>query len=151
MEYIYQTEERSLFARLLPLIILVLLVLQNFGMHAKKYTETHYAQVQSIKEVVDLTPFQEKRIWLDFDKEGRVLICSQRIMLYPDLYRSADIFCARAMHIPTKDVEGAYPQALCWKAGDVVLCQTTEGDLQFFKPGASKPIEQTKQPHRCEL
>lgn len=151
MEYLYRTNERSLFARFLPLLILILLIMQSFGLHAKKYKETHYSYKPIIKEIIDLTPFNEKRIRLDFDKDGNVLICSQRIMLYPNAFQSADIFCVRAQQIPAKEVVGANAQSLCWKAGNIILCQTTNGNLQLFKPGETKPIEQKSRSSHCDL
>ncbi len=131
MELYDHNEERAVFARLLPLLILFFMLLLQFGLHACCDESRRCVCDDSGSSLTVLEPFNEQRVWIDQDVEGHTLICKQRVLLSPYFYRDADIYCSRAVPMAAS-VAGAKRGDICWKADGIVLCEESDGTV--FKP-----------------
>ena len=76
--------------------------------------------------------FNEKKYWIETnERTGELQICSQRLGIYPEFYKSAKIYCYRAKQVPCPI--GTSKNCVCWQSDSVILCQdTTTGDLNVI-------------------
>lgn len=76
--------------------------------------------------------FNEKRYWIETnERTGQLQICSQRLGIYSEFYKSAKIYCYPARQIPCPP--GVPEHCICWAADSVILCQDTiTGDVNII-------------------
>lgn len=76
--------------------------------------------------------FNEKKYWLETNEQtGEAQICSQRLGIYPEFYRSAKIYCSPARQVPCPP--GTPEHCTCWAADSIIFCyDNITGDVRVI-------------------
>lgn len=99
----------------------VIAIIFKNTLDAKCYQERCFARRAPVT-VHDYTEiFNEKRYWLEINEDnGKTFICSQRLFLQPEFFRSPDMRCFPAQELQKSNAISNGKK--CWYAEGIVLC-----------------------------